>query len=204
VSDSCTGPSSVEITQLLKAWGRGDKDALNQLIPLVYEELRTRAHRYMRREAPGHTLQTTELVNEVYLRLIDASQVDWQDRGHFFAVAARMMRRILIDIIRHRVSSKRGGQLVQVTWDEALALSPQIDTDLIALDEALTALAAEDERKSQVIELRFFGGRSVEETAEALEVSPKTVIRDFNFAKAWLHRRLSGVKGDDAQEPAES
>jgi RNA polymerase sigma factor (TIGR02999 family) len=204
VSDSCTGPSSLEVTELLKAWGQGDKDALNRLIPLVYEELRTRAHRYMRQETPGHTLQTTALVNEVYLRLIDVSQVDWQDRAHFFAVTARMMRRILTDFARSRGSLKRGGEAVQVSFDEALALSPQMDIDLVALDEALTDLAALDERKSQVIELRFFGGRSLEETAEALEVSPKTVTRDFNFAKAWLHRRLSAVKGDDAQEPAES
>lgn len=202
MSDSGAGPSSVEITGLLKAWGRGDKDALNLLIPLVYEELRTRAHRYMRRESAGHPLETTALVNEVYLRLIDASQVNWQDRGHFYAVAARMMRRVLIEVARDRDSFKRGGGLVRVSFDEALALSPEMDIDLVALDEALTALAAEDERKSQVIELRFFGGRSVEETAEALEISRKTVIRDFGFAKAWLHRRLSAVKGHDAQ-PAE-
>jgi RNA polymerase sigma-70 factor (ECF subfamily) len=203
VSDFSSGPPSAEITKLLKAWGQGNEDALNLLIPLVEEELRVRAHRYMRRENPGHPLQTTALVNEVYLQMIEAADVNWQDRAHFFAISARMMRRILTDFARNRDSYKRGGAFAFVSFDEALALSPELDIDLVALDEALAALAEVDERKSRIIELRFFGGRSVGETAEFLEVSPATVVREFRFAKAWLHRRLSGEKGNDARESAE-
>ena len=202
MSDSSAGPSNLESTKLLKAWGQGNEGALNQLIPLVHEALRSRAHHYMSREEPGHILQTTALLNEMYLRLVDVRQVSWQDRVHFFRLSARLMRRILTDIARTDKYIKHGGGIERVSFEEALAVSPEMDIDIAALDEALSALAAEDERKSQVIELRFFGGRSVEETAEALGVSPETVKRDFSFAKAWLHRRLGGEKDDDAGEPA--
>ena len=191
-------PSSIEVTQLLKAWGQGDEGALGRLIPLVQQELHRLAHCYMSREAPDHTLQTTALVNEVYLRLVDSAQVSWQDRAHFFAIAARMMRRILTDFARSRNYQKRGGAVLHVSFDEALAVSKERDAEIMALDEALVALAAVDARKSQVVELRFFGGLSVEETAEVLKVSPETVKRDWRFAKSWLHRVLSRDKGDEA------
>jgi RNA polymerase sigma-70 factor (ECF subfamily) len=192
------GPSKPEVTQLLKAWGEGDGGALERLTPVVERELHRLAHRYMTREKPGHTLQTTALVNEVYLRLVDIQHVTWQDRAHFFAISATMMRRILTDFARSRLYQKRGGAAVQVSWDEALAVSPEQDVDLVALDDALVELAALDSRKSQVVELRFFTGLSVEETAEALKISPETVKRDWKFAKSWLHRALSGEKGDEA------
>ena len=186
-----TVPSSFEVTQLLKAWGQGDEDALGRLIPLVQQELHRLAHRYMSREKPDHTLQTTALVNEVYLRLVDIAQVNWQDRAHFFAIAARMMRHILTDYARSRNYQKRGGAALHVSFDEALVVSKERDAEVIALDEAMVALAAVDARKSQVVELRFFGGLSVEETAEVLKVSPETVKRDWRFARSWLHRVLS-------------
>jgi RNA polymerase sigma factor (TIGR02999 family) len=166
-------------------------------MPLVQAELHRLAHLYMSREKPGHTLQTTALVNEVYLRLVDIAQVSWQDRSHFFAISACMMRRILTDFARSRNYQKRGGAAVHVSFDEALAVSPMLDVEILAIDEALRDLAAVDARKSQVVELRFFGGLSVEETAEVLKVSPETVKRDWRFAKAWLHRVLSGEKGDE-------
>jgi len=191
-------PPSIEVTQLLKAWGHGDEGALGRLIPLVQQELHRFAHCYMSREKPGHTLQTTALVNEVYLRLVDSAQVSWQDRAHFFAIAARMMRRILTDFARSRNYQKRGGAVLHVSFDEALAVSKERDSEIVAIDEALAALAAVDARKSQVVELRFFGGLSVEETAEVLKVSPETVKRDWRFAKSWLHRVLSRDKGDEA------
>jgi RNA polymerase sigma factor (TIGR02999 family) len=190
-------PSSAEVTQWLIAWSQGDESALNRLIPLVHEELRRLARRYMRRERgqhQGHTLQTTALVNEAYLRLIDASQVEWQNRAHFFAISARLMRRILVDYARAQGYAKRGGGAEHVALDEALAFSDDNAPDLEPLDDALNALAAIDERKSQVIELRFFGGLSVEETAEVLKVSPDTVMRDWRLAKSWLLRELSGEK----------
>ena len=192
--DSCDVPSGVDVTQLLRAWGQGDEGALGRLIPLVQQELHRRAQRYMSREKPDHTLQTTALVNEVYLRLVDIARVSWQDRAHFFAIAARMMRRILTDFARARNYQKRGGAALHVSFDEALAVSQEQGAEIIAIDEALVALAALDARKSQVVELRFFGGLSVEETAEVLKVSPETVKRDWRFAKAWLHRALSGEK----------
>lgn len=193
-----TVPSSIEVTQLLKAWGQGDEGALGRLIPLVQQELHRLAHCYMSREKPDHTLQTTALVNEVYLRLVNIAQVSWQDRAHFFAIAARMMRRILTDFARSRNYQKRGGAALHVSFDEALVVSQEKDAEIVAVDEALSALAAVDPRKSQVVELRFFGGLSVEETAEVLKVSPETVKRDWRFAKAWLHRALSGGKSDEA------
>jgi len=186
--ESLTRP---RVTELLRAWGQGDERALEQLAPLVENELHRLAHKYMRRERPGKTLQTTALVNEVYLRLIDIQQVSWQNRAHFFAVSARMMRRILTDLARSRHYLKRGGGAVQVSWDEGLAVSQQPDADIAALDDALNQLAVLDPRKTQVVELRFFGGLSVEETAEVLKISQQTVMRDWKFAKSWLMRALS-------------
>ena len=179
-------------TTLLLAWGRGDETALDQLIPLVHDELRQLARRHMAGERPGHTLQATALVNEAYLRLIEVNQVRWQNRAHFFAMASRVMRRILVDAARARGYQKRGGGAETVSLDEALLVSGEPRQDLVALDDALNALAAFDLRKSQVVEMRFFGGLSVEETAEALHVSADTVMRDWRLAKVWLVRELSG------------
>ncbi|HKQ79947.1 MAG TPA: sigma-70 family RNA polymerase sigma factor [Blastocatellia bacterium] len=190
-------PSPQEVTQLLKAWGQGDQAAFERLMPLVYEELRRVARRYMGRERAGHTLQTTALVNEAYLRLIDASQVEWQNRAHFFAISAQLMRRILVDYARTHNYVKRGGEAHHVPLEEAAVFSAEQAPDLVALDDALTDLAAIDQRKSQVVELRFFGGLSVEETAEALKVSPRTVMSDWSLAKAWLLRELSGEGGNE-------
>jgi len=187
-----------DVTQLLQAWGHGDQAALDRLMPLVYEDLRRIAKRNMARERPGHTLQTTALVNEVYLRLVDERKVSWQDRAHFFAICARTMRRILVDFARSRRYQKRGGGEEPISLEESLVLSGRPGADLLALDEALSGLAALDPRKSQVIELRFFGGLSVEETAEALKISPETVMRDWKTAKAWLYRELGGNKPDGA------
>jgi RNA polymerase sigma factor (TIGR02999 family) len=189
-------PSKVEVTQLLKAWCQGDDRALERLTPVVEDELHRMAHRCMTRENPGHTLQTTALVNEVYLRLIDIHAVTWQDRAHFFAMSARLMRRVLTDFARSRNYQKRGGGAVQVSLDEGLLLVPEKNADILALDEALTRFAALYPRQSQVVELRFFGGLEVEEAAEALKTSPVTVKRDWRFAKAWLLRAMSGEKGD--------
>ena len=197
-------PPSIEVTQLLKAWGHGDEGALGRLIPLVQQELHRLAHCYMSREKPDHTLQTTALVNEVYLRLVDIAQVSWQDRAHFFAIAARMMRRILTDFARSRNYQKRGGAVLHVSFDEALAVGKERAAEIMAIDEALIALAAVDARKSQVVELRFFGGLSVDETAEVLKVSPETVKRDWRFARSWLHRALGGGKADGTDAPAAS
>jgi RNA polymerase sigma-70 factor (ECF subfamily) len=180
------------VTDLLVAWGLGDASALEHLVPLVHGELRRLARREMRRERAGHTLQTTALVNEAYLRLVDLSRVRWQDRAHFFAMSARLMRRILVDHARSRASRKRGGGVKRVSFDEALVVSEEPGPDLVALDEALHALAAFDDRKSQVVEMRFFGGLSVDEAAEALHVSPETVMRDWRLAKVWLLRELGG------------
>jgi RNA polymerase sigma factor (TIGR02999 family) len=189
-------PSKNEVTQLLKAWGAGDERALERLTPVVEGELHRIAHRCMARENPGHTLQTTALVNEVYLRLVDINAVNFQDRAHFFAISARMMRRVLTDFARSRNYQKRGGGAVQVSLDENLVISPEKDADILALDEALTQFAALYPRQSQVVELRFFGGLEVEEAAEALKISPVTVKRDWRFAKAWLLQAMSGERGD--------
>lgn len=183
---------SAEVTQLLLAWRAGDASALERLIPLVHAELRRIAHRFMRKERAGHSWQTSALVNEAYLRLIDARNVDWQNRAHFFAISASLMRRILVDVARERQARKRGGSAERVVLDEALVAGRERQTDLVALDEALTALAAVDERKGKVVELRFFGGLNEDEMAEALHVSPETVRRDWRLAKAWLLRFLSG------------
>ncbi|HZS03728.1 MAG TPA: sigma-70 family RNA polymerase sigma factor [Blastocatellia bacterium] len=193
-----TTPSPREVTELLLAWSRGDQSALEKLIPLVHAELHRLAHRCMDRERAGHTLQTTALVNEAYLRLVDSSRVRWQNRAHFFAVSAQLMRRILVDFARGRKNLKRGGRVQLVSLDEALTVPGEPDPDLVALDEALDSLAAIDPRQARAVELRFFGGLSVEETAEVLQVSPETVHRDWRVAKVWLLRELDQGKRDDA------
>ena len=185
-------PSAHEVTQLLRAWSEGDQEALDKLTPLVYEELHRAAHRYIARERPGHTLETTELVNEIYLRLVDIREVTWQDRAHFLAVCARLMRRVLTDFARSRAYLKRGGDSPRVALDEALLVSREPRADLVALDDSLNALAAIDLRKSRVVELRFFGGLSVEETEEVLKISSKTVDRDWKVARLWLMQEMNG------------
>ena len=185
-------PSTV--TELLLEWGKGDEQALARLIPLVHRELHQIARRCLAGENPGHSLQATALVNEAYLRLVDAKTVDWHDRAHFFAVSARAMRRILVDHARARRARKRGGQEAFVTFDQALVVGPEPGQDLVALDDALEALEKFDERKSRMIELRFFGGLSVEETAAVLDVSPETVMRDWRLAKAWLRREMRATR----------
>jgi RNA polymerase sigma factor (TIGR02999 family) len=191
-------PAPDQVTQLLIDWSNGDQDAVEQLFALVYEELRRLAHRYMRRECAGHTLQTTAVVHEAYLRLIDQKHVQWQNRAHFFAIAARMMRRILITHAQSHAYAKRGGGAIKVSLDQAAVLSPERAGELIALDEALNGLAAIDVRRSQVVELRFFGGLSNEEIAEVLKISPNTVMRDWNVAKAWLYREMSKEQDDES------
>ena len=183
-------PSPNEISELLVAWGAGDESALERLMPLVYDELRRLAHRYMSHERTGHTLQTTALVNEAYLRLANWRDVRWQNRAHFFAVSAQMMRRILVDFARDKQYLKRGGGALRVSLFEVESSNNQPTADLVALDEALTALAKVDQRKGQVVEMRFFGGLSVEEVAEVLKVSKETVMRDWRLAKVWLLREL--------------
>ena len=178
--------SGHEVTGLLRAWSGGDEAALEKLIPLVYEELRRAARRYMAGERTDHTLQTTALINEAYLRLVDVRHVEWQNRAQFFGICANLMRRILVDSARTRGSHKRGGNAARLPLDEALIVSSEPRADLIALDEALKQLAAIDERKSRVVELRFFGGLSVRETAEVMKISDETVNRDWRTAKAWL------------------
>jgi len=182
--------SQHDVTELLRAWTEGDAAALEKLTPLVYEHLHRLAHSYMTQEAPGHTLQTTPLINEAYLRLIDAGRVSWQNRAHFFAMCAKVMRQILTDFARSRLSVRRGAEAQHLSLDESLTVSRQPRTDLVALDEALDRLAGVDPRKSQVVEMRFFGGLSVEETAEVLKVSPETVKRDWRLARSWLVREL--------------
>ena len=192
-----TAPSPQDLTQLLVAWNNGEQDALEQLIPLVYNELHRLAHRYMGRERSEHTLQSTALVHEAYERLINLKDVSWQNRAHFFAVSAQLMRRILVDYARSRRFDKRGGQWRQVPLNEAVAVFPDRQTDIVELDDALCALAAIDPRKSRVVELRFFGGLSIKETAEVLSVSQETVVRDWRLAKVWLLRQLSKENADE-------
>ena len=182
--------SSSEVTGLLRAWGQGDENALQKLIPLVYDQLHAAARRYMAGERAGHTLQTTALIHETYLRLVDIRRVEWQDRAHFLAVCAQLMRRILIDFARSRGYQKRGGAAPHVNFEEALVVTAQSDFNLVALDDALNRLAKMDARKSNVVELRFFGGLDVKETAEVMKVSPDTVMRDWKMAKVWLLREL--------------
>jgi RNA polymerase sigma-70 factor (ECF subfamily) len=183
--------SPQQLTQLLQAWSEGDQAALDQLMPVVYQDLHRLAQRYMADEKPGHTLQPTALVNEAYLRLLDSAHPSWQSRAHFFAVCARMMRRILVDWARSRQALKRGSDVPPLELQEALAVTGRPGTDLVAVDDALQALAAVDPRKSQIVELKFFGGLSVKETAEVLQVSEETVLRDWKLAKSWLRRELS-------------
>lgn len=190
--------STHEITRLLRDWHNGDRAALDRLMPLVYDELRRLARRYMRRENPGHVLQTTALINEVYLRMVDPPDIDWKNRAHFFGVAAQAMRYLLIEHARSRRYAKRGGTAQQVSLDETAVVSPERSADLLALDDALQALATLDPRRARVVELRYFGGLSVEETAEVLKVAPITVMRDWRFAKSWLLRELSQGSADDA------
>ena len=191
-------PTSHEVTQLLLAWSEGDRQALDRLVPLVYDELRRLAKSYMRKERADHTLQTTALIHEAYLRLIDANRVQWQNRAHFFGVAARLMRQILVATARERGSQKRGGGAEQVTLDEVMLMDERLDEDLVALDEALGALAQFDERKAKIVEMRFFGGLTEDEIAFALEVSPETVRRDWRLSRSWLRRKLSGEQSDGA------
>lgn len=189
-------PGSNEITQLLLAWSKGDRGALDRLFPLVYAELRRIAKSYMRKERAGRTLQTTALIHEAYLRLIDAGQIEWRNRAHFFGVAARAMRQILVEMARERGCQKRGGGERRVSLDEAMVIGAGLDEDLVALDEALGALAQLDARKAQVVEMRFFGGLTEEEIAAALDVSPETVRRDWRLARSWLRRKLSEGQND--------
>jgi len=191
-------PPTHEITDLLLAWSDGDSKALERLTPLVHQELRRLARSYLRGERANHTLQTTALVNEAYLRLIDAGRIRWHDRVHFFAVSAQLMRHILVDFARERRNLKRGGGAAQVSLDEAMTIAPERGAELIALDDALNALAKLDERQSKVVELRFFGGLAETEIAEVLRVSPRTVSSDWNLARSWLLRELSRREHDDA------
>jgi RNA polymerase sigma factor (TIGR02999 family) len=183
---------------LLKAWAGGDDAALRRLVPLVEAELRRLARAFVKQERPNQSLQATALVNEAFLRLVDVRRVAWQDRVHFFSMSARLMRRVLVDIVRARRATKRGGGDVHVTLDEAMIAAPSRSTDVIALNDALDALTALDPRKARVVELRFFGGLSVKETAETVGVSEKTIQRDWEFAKAWLRREMKGSTSDDA------
>jgi len=193
-----SNPSQHEITGLLIDWSNGSQDALEHLFPLVYEELRRLAYRYMSRERPDHTLQTTAVVHEAYLRLIDQKHVQWQNRAHFFAIAAQMMRRILITHAQSRAYAKRGGGALKFSLDEAAIISRAQAGELIALDDALKGLALFDLRRSQVVELRFFGGLDNEEIAEVLKISPNTVTRDWNVAKAWLYREMNKEQDDES------
>lgn len=189
--------SREEVTLLLLAWSDGNQAALDKLVPLVYEELHRLAHQYIRRERPGNTLQTTALAHEAYLRLVDAKSVRWQNRAHFFAVAAQTMRRILVDLARSRHSLKGGGGAQQVSLDGVLVASPERGAAMLALDEALGRLAALNPRQSQVVELRYFGGLTAEEVGEVIKISPRTVRSDWRLAKVWLYRELSrGVDVD--------
>jgi RNA polymerase sigma factor (TIGR02999 family) len=184
-------PDAHELTQLLAAWSDGEVEALEKLAPLVHAELYRLAKRYMSRERPNHLLQTSALINEAYVRLIDWKAVRWQNRAHFFGVAAQMMRRILVDFARRRPRADKNQEAMQMSLDEALTVTTEREPDLLALDEALKSLATIDERKSRIVELRFFGGLSIEETAEVMKMSSITVIREWNKAKAWLYRELS-------------
>ena len=193
--DKLAMPLEGEVSGLLRAWSNGDRGALDKLTPIVYEELRRLASRYLRRERAGHSLQTTALVNEAYVRLVDYRRMQWQNRAHFFAVSAQLMRRILVEHAR-RHNLKRGGGLQHVSLEEAAEVGGGRAADLVALDDAMDALARLDARKVRVVEMRFFGGLSVEETAEVLKVSPVTVMRDWSTAKAWLYREITHGAAD--------
>ena len=190
VSGTRMPSSPSDVTLLLVDWGKGNQQALDELMPLVYNELHRLAARYLRRERQDHTLQPTALINELYLKIIDQRQVNWQNRAHFFGIAAQMMRRILVDHAQAHRYAKRGGGAQKLTFDEALAVPAERDLDLIALDDALGSLAEIDPQQARIVELRFFGGLTIEETAEVLDISPATVKRDWNWAKAWLYREI--------------
>jgi len=190
--------SPQEVTRLLQAWKAGDEGALERLMPLVYDELHRLARRYMAAEQTGHPLQTTALVHEVYLRLVDANTIDWQNRAHFYAICARLMRRILIDFARSRNYQKRGASFAHIQLEEVATVSAAVGSELLAVDEALKHLAVIDSRKSDVVEMRFFGGMTVDEIAGALQVSPETVARDWKLAKAWLQRELSRERAHES------
>ena len=185
---------SHDVTKLLKDWSAGDQSALDKLMPLVYDELRRLAHQHMRREKPGHTLQTSALVNEAYVRLVDQSEIQWESRAHFFGIAARLMRQILVDRARRRNFAKRGGGAIQVSLNDATNVAQEQSANVMALDDALKNLEKTDQRKSRIVELRFFGGMSIEETAAVLKVSPGTVMRDWTFARAWLRNEMSSAE----------
>lgn len=191
-----SAPSAQEVTGLLQAWSAGDEEALRKLVPLVHKDLHKAAKRLMAGERPSHTLQTTALINEAYLRLVDIRRINWQNRVHFVAICAQVMRRVLTDYARSRHYQKRGGGAPQISLDETALISSRPDPDLAALDDALKALFVFDERKSRIVELRFFGGLTVEETAEALNISPETVMRDWKLAKVWLLREVKRGQGD--------
>jgi RNA polymerase sigma factor (TIGR02999 family) len=180
-----------QVTQLLQQWSEGDQNALDKLMPMVHDELHRLAHQHMRRESAGHVLQTSALINEAYIRLVDQPQMRWQSRGHFFGIAARLMRHILVDDARKRNAAKRGGSFIQVPLDEASTVVQEQAANVAALDDALQLLETIDERQGKIVELRFFGGLSIEETAEVLKVSPGTVTRDWTFARAWLRNEMS-------------
>jgi len=180
-----------QVTQLLQQWSEGDQNALDKLMPMVHDELHRLAHQHMRRESAGHVLQTSALINEAYIRLVDQPQMRWQSRGHFFGIAARLMRHILVDDARKRNAAKRGGSFIQVPLDEASTVVQEQAANVAALDDALQRLETIDERQGKIVELRFFGGLSIEETAEVLKVSPGTVMRDWTFARAWLRNEMS-------------
>jgi RNA polymerase sigma factor (TIGR02999 family) len=183
--------SPQNVTELLVGWSNGDKEALDRILPIVYDELRKQAARYLRRERVGHTLQTTALIHEAYIRLVDQKNVRWQNRAHFFGISAQLMRRILVDHARSKRRAKRGGSDIRVSLDDAHLITKETELDIIAVDEALERLAKIDEQQSKIVELRFFSGLTVEETAEVLNISPATVKRDWSMAKAWLHREIS-------------
>jgi RNA polymerase sigma-70 factor (ECF subfamily) len=196
-------PNTQDVSQLLRAWSAGDQSALNGLAPIVYDKLRRLAHHFMNRERAGHSLQTTALINEAYMRLVDYKRMQWMDRAHFFSVSAQVMRRILVDHARSR-NVKRGGGVLHLALDDVAVVSSDRTGDLVALDDALNALGRLDQRKVQIIEMRFFGGLSVEETAEVLKVSPATVRRDWSIAKLWLYRELTGRTGHEPGRVEES
>lgn len=185
-------PGPNEITKLLRDWSGGDQSALDKLMPLVYDELHRLAHNHMRREKAGHILQTSGLINEAYIRLVDTPEIGWENRAHFFAIAARVMRRILVDEARRRNFAKRGGGAIQVSLNEGMAVAQEQAENVAALDNVLKNLEAIDSRQSAIVELRFFGGLSIEETASVLNVSPRTVMREWTFARAWLRNQIAG------------
>jgi RNA polymerase sigma-70 factor, ECF subfamily len=186
-------PAQSDVTQLLVAWNEGDQAARDELMSVVYQELHRLAHHYMKRESPGHTLQTSALVNEAFMRLVDQREVRWQNRAHFYGIAAQMMRRILVDYARSRGYAKRGGGAQQISFDEALIVSDERSAEVVGVHEALERLTAIDPRKGQIVEFRFFSGLSIQETAEILNVSPGTVMRDWTLAKAWLRREMNSI-----------